>query len=132
MQNETHTEATYGAFGTRPGGVPVIDADDTTIDAELAGTHGDLVVIEFWGPGCPNCDFFESQLPSLLDALHGERVRFVRFNAYEYPEVATRFGLFGIPAFYVYRDGKRIGRMSEYRGRDWFLGVIRDHLPPRA
>jgi thiol-disulfide isomerase/thioredoxin len=113
----------------RSDAVSTFDADHTTIDAQLEGAHGDLVVVEFWGPGCPNCDFFEAELPRLLESLRGERVRFVRLNAYAHPDVATRFGLFGIPAFHLYRDGRRLGRMSEYRGRDYFLGVLRDHLP---
>lgn len=111
------------------GAVRIVEADHDRIDAELQAAHGDLVVVEFWGPGCPNCDLFEAELPRLLESLRGERVRFVRLNAYAHPDVATRFGLFGIPAFHLYRDGRRLGRMSEYRGRDYFLGVVRDHLP---
>ena len=43
--------------------------------------------------------------------------------------LATRFALYAIPQFYLYRDGKRLGKMSEFRGDAFFLQVLRDHLP---
>jgi hypothetical protein len=31
--------------------------------------------------------------------------------------------------FHLFRDGVRLGKMSEFRGDDFFVGVIREHLP---
>lgn len=117
---------------TTPLAIPSEDADDKTFEAAIASRAGELVLVEFWGHDCPNCVVFERELPALTESLRGERVRMVRVNAYENPEVATRFGVFGIPAFFLFRDGRKLGRMSEFRGRSFFLGVIRDHLPTEA
>ncbi len=90
---------------------------------------GELVVVDFWGDGCPNCDIYAAAEPLLLSELDGARMRVVKVNAYQYEDLAKRFGLFGIPTFLLFRDGKLIGKMSQYYGKEYWLGVIRDHLP---
>ena len=91
--------------------------------------RGELVVVDFWGDGCPNCDIYAAAEPMLLSELDGARMRVVKVNAYVHEELARRFGLFGIPTFLLFRDGKLIGKMSQYYGKEYWLGVIRDHLP---
>ncbi|ATB29186.1 thioredoxin family protein [Melittangium boletus] len=106
------------------------DATPQTFDALVLEPQGELVVVDFWGPGCPNCDIYAAAEPALLSELEGARMRVVKVNAYEHEELARRFGLYGIPTFLLFRDGRRIGKMSQYYGRDYWLGVIREHLPP--
>ncbi len=110
----------------------IFDATQDTFDELVFAPRGELVVVDFWGPGCPNCDIFAADAPSLLEQLPTDRIRVVKVNAYEYPEVARRFALFGIPTFLLVRDGRLIGKMSQYHGREFWLGVIRDHLPKSA
>lgn len=109
--------------------IPIADATPETFDALLASGRGELVVVDFWGPQCPNCEAFAAAAPALLDALGDAPVRLVKVNAYRHEELARRFGLVGIPTFLLFRDGKMIGRMSQYYGREYWLGVIREHLP---
>ncbi len=105
------------------------DATPETFDALVLQPRNELVVVDFWGPGCPNCDIYAAAEPSLLAELDGAPMRVVKVNAYAHEELATRFGLFGIPTFLLFLDGKRIGKMSQYNGRGFWLGVIREHLP---
>lgn len=90
---------------------------------------GELVVVDFWGDGCPNCDIYAAAEPMLLSELDGAPMRVVKVNAYKYEDLAKRFGLFGIPTFLLFRDGKLLGKMSQYYGKEYWLGVVRDHLP---
>jgi thioredoxin 1 len=105
------------------------DATPETFDALVLEPRGELVLVDFWGPDCPNCEVFAAAEPALLAELDGAPMRVVKVNAYAYEELARRFGLFGIPTFFLFRDGKQLGRMAQYYGREYFLGVIRDHLP---
>jgi thioredoxin 1 len=107
----------------------IVDAGPEDFDRLVFDARGVLVIVDFWGPGCPNCEVFARDAPALLATLPTDKVRVVKVNAYEHPELARRFALFGIPTFLLVKDGKRLGKMSEYYGRDYFLGVIRDHLP---
>jgi len=110
---------------------PLVDATPEDFDAKVLAPRGVLVLVDFWGPDCPNCEAFAREAPALLEALAEERVCVVKVNAYAHFDLARRFGLFGIPTFLLFRDGKLLGKMSQYYGREYFLGVIRDHLPPR-
>lgn len=112
--------------------VPVEVGTPENLEALLCPKNGELVVLYFWGPDCPNCDVFASHLPKLLEQLKGEPVVLVKIDAYTHPNLATRYGLFGIPHFLLFRDGQKLGRMSEFRGDAWWLAVVRDHLPKRS
>ncbi|MBL8604456.1 MAG: thioredoxin family protein [Myxococcales bacterium] len=106
--------------------------DAEQFDARVLSPRGVLVVVDFWGPGCPNCEVFARDAPALLAELEGEALRVVTVDAYAHPALAQRFGLYGIPTFLLFRDGKLLGKMSQYRGRAFWLGVIRDQLAPRS
>lgn len=110
---------------------PLFEATADTFDALVYGPRDTLVVVDFWGTGCPNCEYFAREAPALLAQLAGEAVRVVKLDAYNFPEVAQRFGLYGIPTFLLVRDGKLLGKMSQYHGRAYWLAVVREHLPPR-
>ena len=110
-----------------PGSPKVIDATPEEFDAVL-GAHADgLVVLYLWGPDCPNCEVFSARLPHVVRRLAGTNVLFVKVDAYAHPELARRYGVFGIPHFVLFREGRRLGRMSEFRGDAFFCDVIREH-----
>ena len=106
-----------------------IEATTETFDSLVMELRDELVVVDFWGPGCPNCDIYAAAEPALLSELEGARMRVVKVNAYEHEELARRFGLYGIPTFLLFRDGKLLGKMSQYYGKEYWLGVVRDPLP---
>jgi thioredoxin 1 len=108
--------------------VPTHDATEATFDELVLSPKDELVVVDFWGEGCPNCAFFESHRPKLLERLDGRPLRVVRVNAYAEEGLARRFGLFGIPAFLLFRNGKLLGRMSEYKGPDFWMAVVTERL----
>lgn len=94
---------------------------------ELIGTQNVLVVVYFWGPDCPNCEIFARDLPGLLEAIPQSGVRVVKVNAYEYPELARRYALFGIPAFVLFKGGVKLGMMRQYHGREYWTAVVTEH-----
>jgi len=105
------------------------NVDPAGLDALLGKEKDALVVVYMWGPDCPNCDFFAKRLPGLFRELEGERVVLAKIDVYEYPEVARRHAVFGIPHFLLFKDGRRLGKMSEFRGDAFWLAVLREHLP---
>lgn len=94
---------------------------------ELIAARDGLVVVYFWGPDCPNCEVFARDLPGLLEAIPQRGVRLVKVNAYEHPELARRFALIGIPGFVLFKDGKKLGMMRQYHGREYWTAVVTEH-----
>lgn len=94
---------------------------------ELIAAQDVLVVAYFWGPDCPNCEVFARDLPGLLEATSEVKARLVKVNAYEFPELARRFALFGIPGFVLFKGGKKLGMMRQYYGREYWTAVITEH-----
>lgn len=115
-----------------PGTIPIVHATEATFDALVLAPKGRLVIVYFWGTDCPNCEVFAAALPSILEALGDVPATLVKVDAYTEVALATRFGLYGIPVFYLFRDGEKLGRMSEFRGRAFFLDVLRENLPTAA
>ncbi len=107
--------------------MPRIDhATPETFDALIASGPDELVVVYFWGPDCPNCEIFARELPELLPELPEGRVRLVKTDAYAHPELARRFAIAGIPAFVLFRGGRKLGMMRQYYGRAYWLGVVHE------
>jgi thioredoxin 1 len=106
-----------------------ISVESATPDSfdELIATQDVLVVVYFWGPECPNCEVFARDLPELLEVIPQQGVRVVKVNAYEYPELARRFAIFGIPSFVLFKSGKKLGMMRQYHGRDYWKAVVTEH-----
>jgi thioredoxin-like negative regulator of GroEL len=103
-------------------GMNLTEAGPETFD-ELVRASGPLVVAYFWGHECPNCEVFARDLPALLDGLPAG-VKVVKVNAYEHPELARRYALAGIPAFVLFKEGKKLGMMRQYYGRDYWSRVV--------
>ncbi len=96
------------------------------LDALLEAGGERLVVLYLWGPDCPNCDVFKRSLPKLLPELAALPVDFVALDAYQFPEVARRYAVYGVPHFVLFKDGKKLGKMSEFRGEAFWLAVVRE------
>ena len=119
---------------------------------ELIAAQNVLVVVYFWGPDCPNCEVFARDLPELVEAIsmrtaaspttpdgYGAAplsqetdVKIVKVNAYEFPELARRFALFGIPGFVLFKDGVKLGMMRQYNGREYWKAVVTEHARGRG
>jgi len=104
------------------------------LDSLLASPSDRLLLLYLWGPDCPNCEIFKRSLPSLEPELAQLPVDFVALDAYEHPEVARRYAVYGIPHFLLFRGGKKLGKMSEFRGEAFWLAVVREQAaaPPPA
>jgi thioredoxin 1 len=106
----------------------VIAVTPEELDARLAARDGCLIVLYLWGPDCPNCVIFKRHLPALLEGLHDAEFSLLMLDVYAHPEVALRYGVFGIPHFLLFKGGAKIGKMSEFRGERFWSAVVRENL----
>jgi len=95
--------------------------------ARLAAQSSTLLVVYLWGPACPNCVIFKRSLPKLLQRLSDVDAELLELDVYAHPEIATRYGVMGIPHFLLFKNGKKLGKMSEFKGETYWANVIREN-----
>lgn len=94
-------------------------------DAALQSAANRIVCVFFWGHDCPNCEVAKALLHQDLTEVKSLGFQWYQVNVYEQPELGTRFGLHGIPAFYFFRDGKKLGKISPFPGMEPFMRALR-------
>ena len=85
---------------------------------------GRLRILFLWGRDCPNCDIAKGHMLLTPDAFAWPDVDWLHDNVYDDPRMGTRFGLHGIPAFFVFRGTRKLGRISPWPGTAPFVDAI--------
>jgi thioredoxin 2 len=85
----------------------IVEATQATFDEEIAASIP--VLVDFWAPWCGPCRMVTPAVENLARELSG-RLKVVKLNVDEAPEVAGRYGVQGIPLLVLLRDGQEIAR----------------------
>jgi hypothetical protein len=107
---------------------PMQAVDPASLDATLAQTRTPLAILFLWGRDCPNCDIAKRAMLADPAGLRWPGVAWLHGNVYADPELGTRFGLHGIPAFIVFRNGRKVGRITPWPGPAAFAAAIERQL----
>jgi thioredoxin 1 len=100
----------------------VISTDDQGFERSVL--QSDLpVLVDFWAPWCGPCRV----VGPIVEQLAGEyagRVRTVKVNVDDSPEVATRYGVQSIPTISLFQSGKEVKRLVGARPRAELARVV--------
>jgi thioredoxin 2 len=85
------------------------------------------VVVDLWAPWCGPCRMISPALEEVAGRLRG-RMKLVKVNVDENPQISARFGVQGIPTLLLFRDGQLIDRVVGARGAEqlqaWVEGAL--------
>ena len=68
------------------------------------------VLVDFWAPWCSPCRMV-SPLVERLGREHAGRLKVVKLNVDEAPELSDRYQVRGIPLLVLFRDGSEVDRL---------------------
>jgi hypothetical protein len=98
--------------------------DTGTFDDQLNAPGDDLRCVFFWGKDCFNCDIFKKTALSQVEAIRALNLTWFHADVYADEPLGRRFGLHGVPAFFLFRNGKRLGRVTGWPGLGQFSAAI--------
>ncbi|HEY6419530.1 MAG TPA: thioredoxin [Candidatus Binataceae bacterium] len=82
----------------------IVHVTDATFDKEVLKSE-QPVLIDFWAPWCGPC----KAIAPAIDELAGEysgRLKVVKINVDDNPEVSARYGIRGIPNLLIIKSGQ--------------------------
>ena len=96
-----HRSVTGGLMGQ------VVDASDA--DFDVVTKSDEWVLVDFWAPWCGPC----RMVAPVLNQIAGERkITVAKVNTDVNPLTSGRYGIRGIPALMLFKDGEMIDRMT--------------------
>jgi hypothetical protein len=95
-----------------------------TFDAGLQSAGGDLAVVFFWGLDCFNCEMAKKAMLAQPDAIRALGLRWFHSNVYEHRDLGRRFMLHGVPTWFFFCRGKRLGRATGWHGLAQFEAAV--------
>jgi thioredoxin 2 len=106
-------------FGRPPAALTAADFDRFVTNCDLP------VVVDFWAPWCGPCKVMAPHFASAAENLAGRAV-LTRLDTEQHPELATRFGIQGIPTMILFDHGREVARTSgalqTQQIEGWILG----------
>jgi thioredoxin-like negative regulator of GroEL len=88
----------------------LIKLSEENFDQEVAQVSG-TVVIDVYGPQCPECQPLLATFRTLADDYAG-RAKFVELDSVPGRKVCIRLKVRGVPAVLIFRDGQEVGRLG--------------------
>ncbi|HEY4351188.1 MAG TPA: thioredoxin family protein [Paraburkholderia sp.] len=95
-----------------------------TFDAGLKEAGDELAVVFFWGIDCFNCEIAKKAMLAKPDEIRALGLRWFHSNVYEHRELGRRFLLHGVPTWFFFHRGKRLGRATGWHGIAQFEAAV--------
>ena len=85
------------------------------------------VVVDFWAEWCGPCRMIAPALEEIAGAL-GDKVKIVKLNVDENPEVAAKYGIMSIPTLMMFKNGdiasRQVGAAPKQKLQQWISSGV--------
>ncbi|MFN3455590.1 MAG: thioredoxin [Pseudobdellovibrio sp.] len=85
------------------------------------------VLVDFWAEWCGPCRALAPKLEEVAAELGG-KVKIVKMNVDENPSTPGQFGIRGIPAMLLFKDGKQVGELVGNHPKENITQFLSSHI----
>ncbi len=85
------------------------------------------VLVDFWAPWCGPCKMIAPVLKELAED-NGNRLKIVKVNVDENPDLASRFDVMGIPTMILFKDGQVVDSFSGAMSKQALSDKVAPHV----
>ncbi len=72
--------------------------------------HNGLVLVDFWAVWCGPCKMIAPTIEELAGE-YKEKLKVVKLNTDENPDIASRYKIMGIPTIMFFKNGEKVDQM---------------------
>lgn len=84
-----------------------------------------IVFVDFYASWCGPCQVVGPIIDELSeDEQFKNKVKFVKINVDENPQLASQYNIFSIPTFIIFKDGKLVHQLTGAIGKEVLIGEI--------
>lgn len=98
----------------------LMELTDKTFDGQIAGG---VTIVDFWAPWCGPCRMQTPILETLAPKVQGRAV-IAKVNVDDFPDLAARFSVRGIPTLILFKAGKPVQQMVGVQREDALLRAV--------
>lgn len=99
---------------------------DTSFDQDVVKASN-LVLVDFWAEWCGPCRALAPKLEEIASEM-AAHVKVLKMNIDENPQTPGQFGIRGIPAMLLFKDGKQVGELVGNQPKDSITQFLKSHI----
>ncbi|WP_084396658.1 thioredoxin domain-containing protein [Henriciella aquimarina] len=103
---------------------------DAAMLAKLQARDEGIFVLDVWAPWCGPCRMMAPAYEQAASHFGGA-VRFFKIDSQAHPEAGSRLQVRGIPALFLFKDGRIIAQQAGAQTRDALIGWIEQTATPK-
>ncbi len=84
----------------------ILDVTSSTWDSEVIKDQG-LIMVDFWAAWCAPCRMVSPTVEELAKEYKG-KMKFMKLNTDENPDIASKYNIMGIPTLMFFKDGRTL------------------------
>ena len=99
---------------------------DTTFDQDVVKSPT-AVLVDFWAEWCGPCRALAPKLEEIASEM-GSKIKIVKMNVDENQQTPGQFGIRGIPAMLLFKDGKKVGELIGNQPKESITEFLKAHI----